>query len=144
MAKAPASIRAWGAPQLVAHFAKIIQGAHVMKRRDDNLISEFMMRNAYDPIDVLYLMNEYRGRTPLDIRGFIRWVIRNDPLDDVSYAYREVVVAELMGINQAPLEVWIYFDYEGKCNSAADVANLVTFEAYLRTFVDSVLGERVS
>lgn len=138
------TVREYGAPELVPHFVQLNPGAHSIKGRDNKLVSEWMMRTGLDPVDVLYLMNEYRGNRPIDIRGLIRWEARHDPLEDTTYAYRELIVAEILSGKRAPREALSYFDLEGIASTAAQVKHLARAEAALRAFVDPILGERLS
>lgn len=136
------NVRDYRAPELVKYFPKIIQGAHIIGPRDARYIADFMLREAFDAIDVLWAMNEYRGVGLKDIPSFIRWASRNDPTAEVSYARRELEVAQLLGVTRAPYEALAYFDLEDECYTAQDHAAQARAEQALRRFVDPVLGAR--
>ena len=142
----PKTVREWGAPELVGQFPKIITNAHISAGRDSKLISEFMLRTGYDPIDVLWLMREYRDNGPRDVRSFIRWASKyrpyDDLMDDYSYEWREVIVAQMLGPTRASMEALTYFDLEGQCHNAQEVAALKYHESCLREYVDPILGAR--
>ena len=72
------------APELVSWFARLV-GGHIIKGRDDRLISQYMLNNNVTPTQMLLGMFEFRNSTDTqDIPTFLRgdWPEGDDALYD--------------------------------------------------------------